>query len=180
MNRKNTTYDRKELIIMKFYSNESSMKFTKAMKSHVEEKLQKLKKLVVDVNGRATLKKEGHLLKLEITLPGNIRASKAGDDFYALTNEVVDQLEAQIIRTARLSKTKVRDNILASVFNENDVEDYKVRDKIIMKEEMSLEEAIEEMEILGHQFFTYEDIDEHTTCIIYKRNDGDYGRIILR
>ncbi len=40
---------------------------------------------------------------------------------------------------------------------------------------MSSEEAILQMELLGHSFFIYEDIDEASICVIYKRKDGNYG-----
>ena len=42
---------------------------------------------------------------------------------------------------------------------------------------MDEEEAILEMELLGHDFFVYKDMDKEAVCILYKRKDGNYGLI---
>ena len=42
---------------------------------------------------------------------------------------------------------------------------------------MDEEEAILEMELLGHSFFVYKDMDTKNICVLYKRKDGDYGLI---
>ncbi|MDZ7542807.1 ribosome-associated translation inhibitor RaiA, partial [Clostridium perfringens] len=40
---------------------------------------------------------------------------------------------------------------------------------------MSVEEAVLQMELIGHNFFVYQDSDENKICVVYKRKDGDYG-----
>ena len=55
--------------IMEFYSDKKKIEFTDAMKDYVIKKVEKLKRFVDSVDGRATLKKEGHQLKLEIAIP---------------------------------------------------------------------------------------------------------------
>ena len=50
------------------------------------------------------------------------------------------------------------------------------RKKLEMKP-MDEEEAILQMELLGHEFFVYEDVNAETVCILYKRKDGNYGII---
>jgi len=42
---------------------------------------------------------------------------------------------------------------------------------------MSEEEAVEQMELLGHSFFLFHDGDSDSCAVIYRRNDGDYGMI---
>ena len=42
---------------------------------------------------------------------------------------------------------------------------------------MSAEEAVLQMDLLGHDFFVFEDADTHGTSIVYRRNDGRYGLI---
>ena len=49
--------------------------------------------------------------------------------------------------------------------------------KDIEMKPMDEEEAILEMELLGHSFFVYKDMDTNNTCVLYKRKDGDYGLI---
>ena len=50
------------------------------------------------------------------------------------------------------------------------------RKKLEMKP-MSEEEAVLEMELLGHNFFVYKDMDTNSINVLYKRKDGDYGLI---
>ena len=52
-----------------------------------------------------------------------------------------------------------------------------VKRKKIDTKPMDEEEAILEMELLGHNFFVYKDMDTNNTCVLYKRKDGDYGLI---
>jgi putative sigma-54 modulation protein len=177
--------------IMEFYSDKKKIEFTDAMKDYVVEKVEKLKRFVDSVDGRATLKKEGHQLKLEIAIPGNIRASHSGTDFYGLVVEVVNQLEGQIrkYKTARLkhrNKTKLAFNILElqeelEAMQEDEQEETGkiVREKFIPLETITREEAIEEMELLGHSFFIFKDISTEQISAVYKRNDGNYGVLVL-
>jgi putative sigma-54 modulation protein len=176
---------------MEFYSDKKRIEFTDAMKNYVIEKVEKLKKFVDSIDGRTTLKKEGHQLKLEIAIPGNIRASQSGIDFYSLVIDVVNQLEGQIrkYKTVRLkhrNRNKLAFNILEfqeeleAMENDKDEEINKiVREKFIPLEIITREEAIEEMELLGHSFFIFRDISNDQISTIYKRNDGNYGILVL-
>ena len=42
---------------------------------------------------------------------------------------------------------------------------------------MDMEEAIMQMELIGHSFFVYRDTETDAISIVYRRNDGDYGLI---
>ena len=48
---------------------------------------------------------------------------------------------------------------------------------MIFADEMSLDEAILQMEMLSHSFYIYKDIDADKIAVVYKRNDGHYGLI---
>ena len=169
---------------MKYYSNLKELKFTPAMKKYTEEKLQKLEKYLDDVStGSVTLKKEGKdRIKLEISLEG-VRSSKSGEDFYTLVLEVIEQLERQISKFREINKSKKRKNFKEYIEQVKDeiVSEPKtaVREKFLVLTPITEIEAIQELEVLGHQFFVYKDIDRGgKTCIIYKRNDGQYGVIV--
>ena len=43
---------------------------------------------------------------------------------------------------------------------------------------MTEAEAIEQMELLSHNFFLFQDTDKDTLALLYKRKDGDYGMIL--
>ena len=171
---------------MEFYSEKKKIEFTDAMKEYLIEKANKLLKFVDSTDGRAKLSKEGHKLKLEIAIPGNIRASLSGDDYYALVVDVVNQLEGQIrkyktIRKNHRNKSKLVFNIIdLQEDSEDEEEPVKiVREKFIPLETITREEAIEEMELLGHSFFIFRDVINDQISTVYKRNDGNYGILVL-
>ena len=77
---------------------------------------------------------------------------------------------------------KSKDNKLA--FNvasieplETEEEDVIVKTKTIAPKPMSMEEAIMQMELIGHSFFVYKDMETNLVSVVYKRHDGDYGLI---
>ena len=55
-----------------------------------------------------------------------------------------------------------------------------VKRKVIENKPMSEEEAILQMNLLGHEFFIFENTDAKCTSVIYKRKDGDYGIIEIK
>lgn len=55
--------------------------------------------------------------------------------------------------------------------------EFVIRTKSFYLKPMSTEEAILQMNLLGHQFFVFEDQDSGQTCVVYKRKDGAYGLI---
>lgn len=170
---------------MEFYAKDKELRFTVPMKKHVENKLKKLEKIVDDISGsKIVISKENHLKKVEITLPGNIRSSKAGDDFYTLVIEVVDQLERQITKYKEMHYSKKRKemktNFNITLLDEDySNEEYKIIEKHIPTEMMYKEDAVEKMELLGHTFFAFVDIESKNMCVVYKRFDGQYGCLIL-
>ena len=55
--------------------------------------------------------------------------------------------------------------------------EFKLRRKRFTIKPMSVEEAIMQMNLLGHEFFVFKDDNTEAVCVVYKRNDGDYGLI---
>lgn len=112
-----------------------------------------------------------------------LRAEESNKELYAAIDLVVDKLERQIRKNkSRLNKKKIRENLidLNLKFETTDLEENKgkiVKHKEIEMKPMSEEEAIMQMELLGHEFFVYKDIKREGICILYRRKDGDYGLI---
>ena len=61
-------------------------------------------------------------------------------------------------------------------FEDEPLEEVAKRKKIYLKP-MDEEEAIVQMELLGHSFYIYKSIDNNNVCVLYKRFDGTYGVI---
>ena len=104
------------------------------------------------------------------------------DDLYAAIDEVVDKLEGQIRKyKTRLDRKspdkKLAFNMASIVPLDTPEEDIVVKTKTIDPKPMDLEEAIMQMELIGHSFFVFTDTETNHIAIVYKRHDGDYGLI---
>ena len=124
--------------------------------------------------------------KIEATIPTRyaiLRAEVVDDDLYAAIDRAVDKLEDQIRRTKTRLTRKNKESLAEAfldheLFNDEDVDDDEVvRTKSIVPKEMSLDEAIMKMELLGHDFFIYTDDETNKIAVCYKRHDGGYGLI---
>ena len=163
------------------------IKVTDAMKDYIEEKLGRLNKYLEnsdDVRANVIVKVKGHLQTMEITIPLKsfiLRSEETQEDFYAAVDKTIDKLERQIRKNktkimAKQSKTYYDFNF-ADVDIEENTEDEKkiVKRKTFEVKPMSAEEAILQMELIGHQFYLYKDCDTDQFAVVYKRKDGDYG-----
>lgn len=172
---------------MKYNIRGDKMIITEAIKDYTEDKLGRLEKYFKDddITANVLTRVRGNSQIVEVTIPTNkfiLRSEEENDDLYAAIDLVTDKLERQI----RKNKTRLNRNTKESVREFNF--DYEVKDdeepkekvvkrKNIETKPMDEEEAILEMELLGHSFFVYKDMDTSNTCVLYKRKDGNYGLI---
>lgn len=98
----------------------------------------------------------------------------------------IDEAVAQIVRKIRKNKTRLSknlrgENLVSELPEEFDIHEEGafniVRTKRFAVKPMSAEEAILQMNLLGHSFFVFRSTDSGTLCVVYRRNDGDYGII---
>lgn len=150
--------------------------FTDAMKDYTEEKISKIQSKGIDCETvRVKLDFLSVDMVLEISINNKIRNSKKGDDFYALVVDVVDSICSQANRYKKYSSNKtIRATEVEDISSFSEV----ARTKLLFLNEMSQDDAIEAMEVLGHTFFIYKDIDySNDVCVVYKRKDDSYGLI---
>ncbi|HIU39955.1 MAG TPA: ribosome-associated translation inhibitor RaiA [Candidatus Aphodocola excrementigallinarum] len=173
---------------MKYNIRGEKVEITPSIRSYIEDKIGKLDKYFENpdqINANVVIKVRGKEQKIEITVPAmhyTLRSEESHDDLYAAIDLTVDKLERQI----RKNKTKInarnKKNIIQNF--ELDLEDSledddsKVlkRKKIEMKP-MDEEEAILQMQMLGHSFFVFKNVDTDSICVLYVRKDGNYGII---
>lgn len=157
------------------------------LKAITEKKLSKLDKYFTDADTKAKVvfKKEASSLTTEVMLDyaGKlVRATATGDNFYDNIDVVIPKLEGQI-RKYRTRFDKHQKNVAfkeAAVFETADRDEKTpevVKDKKFKLQPMTVNEAIEEMELLGHSFYVFKEAKSNTVQILYKRNDGDLGLI---
>ena len=167
----------------------SKLEITDSMEEYAREKISKLERYLDESEGvKATIlaKIHGHLHKVEVTIPLKsliLRAEESQEDFYAAIDVVVDKLERQIrknkTRIAASKKKEVKDfayEYIDEIEDEQEEETVVKRKKIDLKP-MSEEEAILQMELLGHSFYLYRDSETDKPTVVYKRKDGNYGVI---
>ena len=171
---------------MKFIISGKNITVTEGLKTAVQDKLSKLERYFTpDTEVVVTLSVEKERQKIEVTIPTEyvlLRAEVVDQDLYNAIDLVIDKLEGQIRKYKTRLNRKSKDNKLA--FNlasieplEEEEEDVLVKTKTITPKPMDMEEAIMQMELIGHSFFVYRDTETDAISIVYRRNDGDYGLI---
>ena len=158
---------------------------SEANREYIEKKLTKLDGLVADsenLTARVVCKVYKQYHKVEVTIPAKniiLRAEVEQPDVYAAVDGAIDKLVNQVKRYNDRVKDKMgRKGIRTESMVEEAAEPQKVvRGKNVDLEPMTREEAIDQMELLGHDFFIYLDKETRKTNVIYVRNDGDYAVI---
>lgn len=164
------------------------MVVTDAIKTYVKEKLEKLDKYFDEpssIDAHVLVRSKNNKDTIEVTIPARgftLRAEESNADLYAAIDNVQEVLERQIRKNkTRLNSRKNSEPEIAFAFVEieEEVEDDSqiVKRKSIETKPMSEEEAILQMELLGHDFFVYKDADEECVAVLYKRKDDNYGVI---
>lgn len=173
---------------MRYNIRGEKVEITDAIRSYIEDKIGKLDKYFENaeaIDANVVIKVRGKEQKIEITIPAmhyTLRSEESHDNLYAAIDLTVDKLERQI----RKNKTKINSKIKKTViqnfemdledsFEEDDVQVLK-RKKIDMKP-MDEEEAMLQMNMLGHSFFVFKNVDTDSICVLYLRKDGNYGII---
>ncbi len=174
-----------------FVRGKNNFKVTKAIESYVKDKISKLETYLGDsenVKANVLINVHGRSQKVEVTIPLKnfiLRAEESKEDLYAAIDLVSDKIQRQI----RKNKTKLASKKMKTVAVEDFVFD-KIEDEVEDEEEekivkrkkvevkpMSEEEAILQMELLGHQFYIFKDAETLKPTLVYKRKEGNYGVI---
>lgn len=165
-----------------------NIEVTEALKDYVEKRLSKLEKFIEDVRvAQVTLSVEGESHKVEVTIPLNgviLRGEEETEDMYSSIDLVVDKLEKQIDKYKTKLYRRYRGiGFRKSLVNELEssgepVEQFKiVRTKRFALKPMDVEEAVMQMNLLGHNFFVFFNSATDEVNVVYRRNDGNFGLI---
>jgi len=162
------------------------------LRSYVEKKLGKLGKFVErGMPAQVVLKSEKDRQIAEITLPFDgmfVRGEEATGDIYASVNLAIDKIERQINKYRTKIQRRKRDKRaqVRSVPEESaagspaDVdigEPRLVKVKRFSMKPMDPQEAIMQMNLLGHDFYVFTNAENEQICVVYRRRDGNYGLI---
>ncbi len=152
-----------------------------SFKDLAERKLSKLDKFFSDdarVNLTVTVEKNYH--RVEITVFDMDMVFRSEHDADDMT-EALDITVDAIIRQIRKNKTRLERKLRNTAFDESELYAEKnydvIRRKSVMLKPMTVDEAIMEMELVGHAFFMFLDSETDQIGVVYRRRDGGYGVI---
>lgn len=174
---------------MKITVSGKNIEVTDALRDTVIKKISKLDKYFnPDVEAKVTLsvQKDRHIIEVTIPFDGVIlRGEVATEDMYMSIDMVLDKLEKQIAKHKTKLERKLKANSLKGLDvhlkgGEDDEEPYDptiVRTKRFAIKPMPVDEAVLQMDLLGHSFFVFLNAETDEVNVVYKRKDGRYGLI---
>ncbi|AWE06412.1 ribosome-associated translation inhibitor RaiA [Lysinibacillus sp. 2017] len=181
--------------MLNFNIRGENIEVTPAIRDHVESKIEKIERYFnEDLNANANVNLKVYndkQTKVEVTIPMKnltLRAEERHNDMYAAVDLIVDKLERQIRKYKTKVNRKFRDREGAGLYfaavaqaepvTEGSEDEYTiVRTKQFDLKPMDQEEAVLQMNMLGHDFYIFTDAETDGTNIVYKRKDGKYGII---
>ena len=187
--------------MIRFEIHGDNLTITDAIRNYIEDKIGKLERYFNNVpNAVAHVKVKTYsnsATKIEVTIPlkdVTLRAEERHDDLYAGIDLITGKLERQVRKYKTLVNRKHRDRGDQEVFvaevqeaspgevsgAEESVSDSEIeiiRSKQFSLKPMDSEEAVLQMNLLGHDFFIFTDRETDGTSIVYRRKDGKYGLI---
>lgn len=149
----------------------------------IEKKMTRLEKFFSSsAIATVTISKTRENTNVEVTVAEKgmyFRAERSGKSLTACVDEIIDLLTRQIRKNKTRLEKRLYEGVPMNFDNEFfDEEEYRiVKAKTVHLKPMDREEAILEMNMLGHSFFMFLNEDNRKVCVVYKRYDGDYGLI---
>ncbi|MBQ7334273.1 MAG: ribosome-associated translation inhibitor RaiA [Clostridia bacterium] len=164
------------------------MSVRESLKQLVEKKLSKFDRFFDDE--AEAIVKFGHvrdLERLEITISAGgtlFRCEEEESSYENALDECIESIERQI----RKNKTRLAKRLREGAFvpapaepeapAEEEEENTVIRTKVFRMKPMTPDEAILQMNLLGHDFFMFRDSVSEEACVVYRRRDGAYGLIV--
>lgn len=168
---------------MKYTIRGQKLEVTDAIRDYAVSKIDKMEKYFEnpdEVSVKVVFSIRGREQKVEITINSinfDLRSEVSHSDMYAAIDLAVDKLEQQMRKFKSKLMSKDRVEIVYDDIIDDDVLEEVVKRKIVYLKPMDEEEAIMQMELLGHTFFVFKDIKTEKVNVLYKRLDGAYGVI---
>lgn len=155
-----------------------------SFKEHAQKKLSKIERFFGDsatAKVTATVEKSFQTVEITVVNDGMIfRAQAKAENM----NEALDECVDILIRQMRKNKTKLEKRLRQGAFDdyddsvfEEETEFELVRTKTVPIKPQSVEEAILQMNLLGHKFYMFINSANESVAVVYRRDDGGYGLI---
>ena len=162
-----------------------NMEISSALKEYAEKRLSKFDKLIKADDALVSMTMVKDRYRLEVTIPYNgmtIRGEEESYDLYASIDSVTSKLESQLhkYRTRLIKRGRgEKQPQLEDIPNYYAEDEPPVKVKNFITKPMPVDEAIMQMNLLGHSFFVFINSEGgNTVNVLYRRNDGDYGLLV--
>lgn len=178
------------VVLLKINVRGKNVTVTDALREHVHKKLSKTERYFYtepEATVALGVQRDRHIAEITLSINGMLlRAETATNDMYASIDAAVDKIERQIRKfKTRINRRSRRADgekpLVALLDNEADEQDEPepriIRRKQFVMKPMDVEEAILQMNLLGHDFFVFRNADTNEISVVYKRQDGNYGLI---
>ncbi|HDP69556.1 MAG TPA: ribosome-associated translation inhibitor RaiA [Actinobacteria bacterium] len=179
---------------MEFIVKGHNMEMTDALRKYAEDKIMKITRhfnrimkieVEFDVQKNPSVHNSQTVETTLFTKGPVIKASVSSEDMYASIDQVVDKLERQIEKyKGKIYRSNSRQGSLDNVVLEQKAEGHReqvkaqiVKTKQFSMKPMSPEEAILQMDLLGHDFYVFTNSTTEETNVVYRRKDDNYGLI---
>jgi putative sigma-54 modulation protein len=162
-----------------------NLEVTDALRTYAEEKVQRMGRYLEGIgSGHVVLSVEKHRQIAEVTLRVRdltVRAEESTDDMYSSIDLVAEKLERQILRhkeriVAHMDRPVHRED-RQSVSSAGAAEARVVKTKRFAVKPAEVEEAVLQMDLLGHSFYVFRNARTDEVNVVYRRRDGHYGLI---
>lgn len=162
------------------------MTVRESLKNAIEKKLARFDKFFeAETEAFVTCKARKGVKIIEITInhaPATFRSEEESDTFITALDRATETLERQIRKNkTRIEKSLKRGAFVLDVGDDDELEEeneFNIRIKSYTTRPMSAEEAILQMNLIGHAFFAFTDAASGDVCVVYKRNEGGYGLLV--
>lgn len=171
-----------------------NLEVNERLKEHIEKKVSKLDRFLPNIGeARVELRlqqtkslEDRHVVQLTLISNSTIlRAEERSSDLYNSLDAVLDKMTRQIERykgkhwrSQVRSQPSIGEEFAPAPEPELDSEVGVARVKRFETRPMGVEEAIEQMELLGHDFFLFYNMATSSYSVVYKRHDGGYGLLL--
>lgn len=172
---------------MKYQIVCNGQKLSQSVQENMIAELSRLEKLLFkseDFECRIVVKFRNNKSKVEITIPtpflllrSEVEATDLMDAVEIAREKLVSQIDKIKSRLDRSSNKINLGRTFGEAEEDEEVEEIYIKNKTIHPDAMTLDDAIMQMDSLDHDFFIYEDIEDHTLSVVYRRKDGGYGVI---
>ncbi len=175
-----------------------NMEVNDRLKSFVEGKIARLQRVLPDIAeaevelSSAKTKSAGRQYVVEVTLKANgalIRGEQLADDAYTAMDAVLGKIDRQVARykskrSNAIGKRVPDSKAVEAIAEEEEIspvedgqEGRLVRTKRFAMKPMDVEEALDQMQLLGHNFFVFNNTETRRVSVVYRREDGHFGLI---